>query len=124
MRADLERRMVRSELLEVITVFMAVVSLRFGLFWFSGGGFVVCAGSCAKAESPPKTRHNCAGFFIASGRAVKIPRFRAVVLDQVERMDRWLVDRAVDFQTVVSLIRAQRLNGRLTMGMRAAFTDC
>jgi hypothetical protein len=46
MRVDRDRGMVRSELLEVITVFMAVVSLRFGLFWLSGG-FVVCAGSCA-----------------------------------------------------------------------------
>jgi hypothetical protein len=45
-------------------------------------------------------------FFIASGRAVKIPRFRAAALDRVERMDRWLVDRAVDFKTLVSLTRA------------------
>jgi len=97
--------------------------LRFG-FLFLVFRLFVCAGSSAKAESPPKTRHHCAVFFIASGRAVKIPRFRAVVLDRVERMDRWLVDRAVDFKTVVSLTRAQRSNGRLTMGMRAAFTDC
>jgi hypothetical protein len=35
--------------------------------------FVVCAGSCAKAERPPETRHDCAVFLIAFGRAVKNP---------------------------------------------------
>jgi hypothetical protein len=45
--------------------------LRFG-FGFSGV-FVVCAGSCVKAERPPETRHDCAVFLIAAGRAVKIP---------------------------------------------------
>ena len=34
------------------------------------------------------------------------------ILDQAERLDRWLVDRAGDFQTVVLLIRAQRLTRR------------
>jgi hypothetical protein len=90
-------------------------------FWFSGFLFVPVHVLKRKARLKPATTGQ---FFFASGRAVKIPRFRAVMLDQVERMDRWLVDRAVDFKTVVSLIRAQRLNGRLTMGMRAAFTDC
>jgi hypothetical protein len=33
---------------------------------------VVCAGSCAKAERPPETRHDCAVFLIAWGRAVEI----------------------------------------------------
>ncbi len=32
-----------------------------------------CAGSRAKAESPPETRHDCAVFLINSGPAVKIP---------------------------------------------------
>jgi hypothetical protein len=32
------------------------------LFWFFPA-CVVCAGSCAKAESPPETRHDCASFF-------------------------------------------------------------
>jgi hypothetical protein len=39
------------------------------MFFLLGFGFLflvfrlfVCAGSCAKAESPPKTRHNCAVF--------------------------------------------------------------
>jgi len=32
------------------------------LFGFSGV-FVCCVGSCAKAERPPQTRHDCAVFF-------------------------------------------------------------
>src|SRR6266567_1607971 len=41
-------------------------------FGFSVSCFV-CAGSCGKAERPAETRHDCAFFLIASGRAVKIP---------------------------------------------------
>jgi hypothetical protein len=40
-------------------------------------------------------------------RAAKVPA--GLILGQAERLDRWLVDRAGDFQTVVSLVRAQRL---------------
>jgi RNA polymerase sigma factor (TIGR02999 family) len=42
------------------------------VFWFFPA-CVVYAGSCGKAERPPETRHDCAVFLIASGRAVKNP---------------------------------------------------
>ena len=61
MIADRERRRVRSELLEVITVFMALVSLMLVSIWVSGG-FIVYAASCAKAEISPETRHHCGVF--------------------------------------------------------------
>jgi hypothetical protein len=35
--------------------------LRFG-FCFDFPAFVVCAGSCVKAERPPQTRHDYAAF--------------------------------------------------------------
>jgi hypothetical protein len=45
--------------------------LRFGFYF----GFLrrvhVYAGSCAKAGTPPQTRHGCEVFLIAFGRAVK-----------------------------------------------------
>jgi len=67
MEADRERRMVRSEFREVISVFMAVVSLRFDFSF----GFLrrvhVYAGSCVLAERATEIRHDCAVFFIAFG---------------------------------------------------------
>jgi hypothetical protein len=44
----------------------------FSVFGFSGAS-VVCAGSSAKAERPPQTRHDCTVFLIASGQCCKKP---------------------------------------------------
>jgi hypothetical protein len=48
------------------------------LFGFSGAS-VVCAGLCGKAGRPLETRHDCAVFVIASGRAAKIPRIAGLM---------------------------------------------
>src|SRR5712691_8908461 len=53
MKADRERRMVRSELLEAITVFMAVVSLRFGLSFLIGAQFDPLAGGERRLRRVP-----------------------------------------------------------------------
>ena len=47
--------------------------LRFGFHFCLSGASVVCAGSYAKADRPPETRHDYAVFLIGSGRTVKIP---------------------------------------------------
>jgi hypothetical protein len=39
---------------------------RFGFCFGFAGGSIVCAGSLAKAECPPKTRHDGAVFFSLS----------------------------------------------------------
>jgi hypothetical protein len=62
MIADREQKMLRSELFEVIIVFMAVVSLRFDFCFGFSDGFVFCARSCAYAKKPPETRHDFAAF--------------------------------------------------------------
>jgi hypothetical protein len=59
----------------LITDCLVCIGFSWFVFCFGFSGvFVVCAGSCAKAERTAETRHDCAVFLIAFGRAVKISR--------------------------------------------------
>lgn len=72
MKADGKPGMVRSELFEVITVFMAVVCLRFGGVLVFPGRFLIVPVHVRKRGARLKAA--TAAHFFVSGCSVKIPR--------------------------------------------------